>query len=258
MGEYDMVNSRFNPNVISKAFAIIRAFTDEKSDWGVNELARYLEIPVSSLHRNLKTLRDENILGISAQTGKYTIGPELVRMASIISSQVEIKQVARTFMEEISSTISESVYLGLYHPQYRKISFVEGVHSQNPLQYVLEIGVLQSIHIAASGKVVLAHLDDDEIQRIFEKEAVDIDEQEQICDEIKLIREQGYMITLGERLAGASGTAAPIFDSTQKVIGCITCVIPLNHYDEKQKYKVAKKVMEGAAKISYVLGYKQD
>lgn len=252
-----MASRAFNSNVISKTFAIIRAFSDEQSAWGVNELARYLDIPVSSLHRNLKTLREENILQLSAQTGKYIIGPELIRMASIISSQVEIKNVARTFMQEISSAFNESVYLGLYYPQYKKLSFVEGVHSHNPLQYVLKIGALESIHFAASGKVVLAFLEEKELHQVFTEEAVPEKEQAEIKAELKRIREQGYHITSGERLAGASGTAAPIFDSTQKVVGCITCVIPLNHYDELQKYDVANKVMKGAADISRVLGYQQ-
>lgn len=251
-----MKSRAFNSNVISKTFAILRAFVDEKVEWGVNELARYLDIPASSLHRNLKTLREENILEMSVHTGKYKIGPEFVRIASIISSQVEMKNVARPFMQEVSSVFNESVYLGLYHPQHKKLSFVEGIHSHNPLQYVLEIGVLQPIHIAASGKVILSYLENEGIQAIFNEENVSLEEQKRILEEIQFVREQGFLITLGERLVGASGTAAPIFDSSQKVIGCITCVIPLTQYDERPKDNIAKKVMEEAAKISRVLGYR--
>lgn len=250
-----MTSRVFNANVISKTFAILRAFTDQKSAWGVNELARYLDIPVSSLHRNLKTLREEKVLQLSAQTGKYIVGPELIRMASIVSSQIEIKNIARPFMQEVSTTFDEPVYLGLYYPQYKKISFVEKVNSQNPLQYVLEVGILHPIHFAASGKVVLAFLNEKEIQRVFTEETISEKEQTKIRQELNDVREKGYLITLEERLTGATGTAAPIFDAAQNIVGCITCVIPLNHYDDQQAFNVAYKVMEEADKISRTLGY---
>lgn len=246
----------YNQNVISKAFAIIRAFTDKKAEWGVNELARYLDIPASSLHRNLKTFKEEHILELSDETKKYSIGPELVRISSIVSSQIEIKSVAKPFLQEISSAFNQSVYLGIFHPKYKKISFVEGVHSQNPLQYVLEIGALQPIHIAASGKVVLSYLEDEIVQDIFKEERVGQEKQGETLDEIQLVHEQGYLVTFGERLSGASGTAAPIFDSTQKVIGCITCVIPFNQYEDVSKEDLARRVMDSAEKISSVLGYR--
>ncbi|MBY7144504.1 IclR family transcriptional regulator [Virgibacillus sp. NKC19-3] len=250
----------YNSNVISKTFAILRAFADEKLNWGVNELARYLDIPASSLHRNLKTLREENILEVSAQTGKYKIGPEFVRIASIISSDIEIKNVARPFMQEVSTMFNESVYLGLYNARSKKISFVEGIHSHNPLKYVLEIGVLQPIHFAASGKTVLAFLETEEIQAVFDEENVSLEEQRIIEKELQLVRDQGFLTTLGERLEGASGTAAPIFDASQKVIGCITCVIPINYYDaydDSLKENLAKKITEAAEKTSRVLGYRR-
>src|SRR5699024_1800338 len=157
--------------------SIVRASADEQPVCGVNEPALYMDMSASSLHRNHKILRQESILEISSQTRKYKVGPEFLRIASIISSQVEIKNIAKPFLEDISSTFNESVYLGIYHPQHKKISFVEGIHSPNPLQYVLKVGALQPIHIAASGKTVLAFLENEEIQGIFEDENVGLAEQ---------------------------------------------------------------------------------
>lgn len=251
------MSKSFKPNVMSKAFAVLRAFTDQKMEWGVNELARYLDIPVSSLHRILKSLREENVLQVSHQTGKYKCGTELVRMASIISVHVDIKSIARPYMQRVSSAMNESVYLGLYYPQHKKLSFVEGVHSKNPLQYVLEIGVLQPIYFAASGKVILANLDKEEMKAVFEHERVSVEEQERIHKDIDQIRRQQSAVTFGERLSGAAGIAAPIFDASQRVIGCITCVIPFNHFDESQEDTIIKFIKEEAENISHALGYRR-
>ena len=71
-----------NNNSISKAFAVLRAFIDEQPQWGVNELARYLQLPPSTLHRILTVLRDENILSVDEQTKRYKIGTELIRLST--------------------------------------------------------------------------------------------------------------------------------------------------------------------------------
>ncbi|GGJ73542.1 IclR family transcriptional regulator [Virgibacillus salexigens] len=255
-----MKDRTYNSNVISKAFAILRAFSDVKLDWGVNELSRYLDIPVSSLHRNLKTLREENILEVSPQTGKYCIGSEFIRIASIISSDIDIKNIARPFMQDVSTQFDESVYLGLYHSASKKISFVEGIHSHNPLKYVLELGSLQPIHFAASGKSVLAYLEDEVIESVLEKEQVSIEQKKQLYEELQLVHKQGYLTTYGERLDGASGTAAPLFDASQNVIGCITCVIPIRFflaYNPEEKNLLGYRIKQQAEAISHVLGYRK-
>ncbi|MFC7393050.1 IclR family transcriptional regulator [Scopulibacillus cellulosilyticus] len=250
-----MVRTAGNSNVISKAFAVLRAFTDKKMEWGVNELARYMDIPVSSLHRILTHLKDEGLLQISPVTNKYKVGYELIRMSSIISAQVDLKSLSRPFLKKISSAVNESVYLGLYYSQFKKLAFVEGVHSQNPLQYVLEIGVLQPIHIAASGKVILAHLNKNEVASIFEEEGIDGEEAKKVRSELEKVRKQDYLMTAGERLPGAIGIASPLYDASQQVIGCITCVIPIRHFKQEQEEMISQQVREGALKISQSLGY---
>ena len=48
-------------------------------------------------------------------------------------------------MKNLSDKLNESVYLSLYHPQQKKLSFVDSFHSSNnALQYVLEIAVSAS------------------------------------------------------------------------------------------------------------------
>ncbi|MFM1653004.1 IclR family transcriptional regulator [Brevibacillus sp. B_LB10_24] len=252
-----MTKQASKPNVISKTLEVIRAFTDHQKEWGVNELARFLDVPVSTLHRILKILRGENILEVSSETGKYKIGAEMIRMSSIISSKVDIKNVARPFMKKLSNMVNESVYLALYHPQHKKMSLIDSVHSSNnALQYVLELGVLQPIYFAASGKVILAFLGQEEIDSVFQAEGVSEEDQVKIRKEIAMIREQAYAFTINERKIGALGISAPIFDASQKVIGSLFCVVPVKNFDESKKDFFVRHVKEEAKNISNLLGFR--
>lgn len=242
-------------NVISKTFKILRAFTDEKNEWGVNELSRHLEIPVSSLHRMITTLKQEHILEYSEHTKKYRIGIDFIRMASIISANVDIKKIVRPYLEKLSSQIHHSVYFAMYYPQYKKLSFLDSVKSFSALQYVLDLGVLEPIHVAASGKTILAHLSDTEISAVLEAEKVPADEKSKILNELELIRTQHYAITANERKHGAMSIGAPIFDADKEVIGSVICVIPISNYKKELENQYINQVKNTAEAISYSLGY---
>lgn len=242
-------------NVISKTFSLLRAFTDVQSEWGVNELARFLDMPVSSAHRMISSLKDEHILEYSEVTNKYKIGSDFIRMASIISTNVDVKKVARPFLENLATNLHHSVYFSLYYPQHQKLAFVDSVKSSYALQYVLEIGVLQPVHVAASGKIILANLNGDEIEMILEKEVETEYEKEILSDELKKVKEQGYAKTANERKEGALSIGAPVFDASRKVIGSIICVIPIGDYEESQENFFIQSVKDSAKEVSYLLGY---
>ena len=243
-------------NVISKTLSVIRAFTDRRKEWGVNELARYLEIPASSLHRILKILKTENILEMSAISGKYTIGPELIRISSIVAQTADIKAIAKPCLVKLSESVNESVYLGLYYPYYNKMAFVDAVHSSNnALQYVLEIGILHPLYIASSGKSILAFLEPEAVQKALNTEELGDEDRRRIGIEIETIRNQGYAITKNERKIGAYGISAPVFGVMREVVGCVTCVIPVKSFDESAKDEVVRKVRETAMAISHSMGH---
>jgi len=243
-------------NVISKSLLVLRSFTDVKKEWGVNELARYLDMPVSSLHRILTILKDEGILAFSTNTQKYNIGLEMIRLSSIVFSDLDIKNIAKPFMESLSETLNESIYLSLYHPDLKQMSFIESVHSSNnAFQYVLEIGVLHSIHIASSGKSILSFFRDEEIESIVEKQNMDVKDRQNLINELEEIRKNGYSFTFNERGIGAFGASAPIFDASQNVVGSLICVLPIKQFEKSKAPVICKELKRKAKEISYSLGY---
>ncbi|WP_085990906.1 IclR family transcriptional regulator [Oceanobacillus senegalensis] len=241
--------------VISKTFKILRSFTDKKNEWGVNELSRYLDMPVSTVHRILSTLKNEHIVEYSELTGKYKLGPEMIRMASIISAKVDIKRIAYSHLFELSIDLDHSVYFAQYYSHYRKLAFVDCVKSKNALQYVLEIGVLQPIHVAASGKNILAYLEESEINEILEGEVELESDRNKVRDELKQIKNQGYAITSNERKMGALSVGAPVFDVSGEIIGSVICVFPISDYEKEKESKYIQRVKKAAKDISHSMGY---
>lgn len=251
------MTTSYSNNVISKTFAVLKAFTDEKKEWGVHELARYLRIPTSSLHRILKNLREENLLSISHETGKYSVGSEMVRISSIISSQVDIKKVAKPHLEKLAKTLNESIYLAQYNESHKKLAFIDKAQGSNVLQYVIEIGVLQPITVAASGKAIFAFLDERERNEVLRIENIDDKKTSNLLEEINEIRKAGYITTANERYQGSLSIGVPIFDASAKVVGSIIYTVSVDRFNQAEEEKIAKLLMDEAGNLSYALGYKK-
>lgn len=225
-----------------------------KSEWGVNELARHLKMPPSSLHRMLTSLKEENIVELVESSQKYRIGMDLIRMSSLISTHVDVKSIARPFLEGLKAKLKHPVYFSLYYPQHRKLAFIDSIKSSFALQYVLDIGVLQPIHVASSGKSILAFLTQQEIDAVLDQEGVPVSERLKVIKELEYIKNDGYAITSNERKEGALSVGAPIFKANNVIIGSIICVMPINEFKEEEKEFFIRSVKETAESISYVLG----
>jgi DNA-binding IclR family transcriptional regulator len=251
------MSTQYSNNVISKTFAVLKAFTDEKKEWGVHELARYLSIPTSSLHRILKNLREENLLAISHENGKYSVGSEMVRISSIISSQVDIKKVAKPFIESLATTLNESIYLAQYNESHKKLAFIDKAQGSNVLQYVIEIGVLQPITVAASGKAILAFLDERERNEVFRIENIAEENSNKLLEEISEIRKAGFITTANERYQGSLSIGVPIFDASAKVVGSIIYTVPVDRFNRAEEEIIVNLLKQEAGNLSNSLGYKK-
>lgn len=246
-----------NSNMILKAIAVLRAFTDEQAVWGVNELSRHMGIPVSSLHRILKSFREEGILTVQPHSNKYSFGPEFIRMASIVHSKSDIKLIARPIIEQLSDQLDETIYLSLYFPQKHRLAFVDHIQSSKPLQYMLELGIHYPIHIAASGKAILAFLPQADIEMVVAEEQLDAKEAAELIALLQQIRQQGYAESSSERRADSVGIGCPLFDATGNVIGSIICAIPQHVYEPARKPIIIQAMMNTANQISKQLGYNE-
>ncbi|MCP8615256.1 IclR family transcriptional regulator [Salirhabdus salicampi] len=249
-----MSSSINKTGVISKAFKIINVFIDEKPEWGVRELANYLNVPTSTLHRFLLQLLDIGVLEFKESTNKYVIGSELIRISSAVSSRIDIKKIARPLLKELVDKHKETVCLVLYHKQSKKVSFVEKVNGPDPLQYMINLGELHAVPYGSTGKSIMAYLTDEECNSILEAEGFSDAEIEKFKEELRDIREKGYASSVGERFKSSKGVSAPIFNASGNPIGSLAYTVPITRMTH-DVIEIASDLKSSALQISRLLGY---
>jgi DNA-binding IclR family transcriptional regulator len=242
-------------NVLAKAFTILRAFTDISSTWGVRELAKYVDIPNSTVHRLLLQLQEEGIVSYNEKYSKYEYGIELIRISSIVSHSFEVTKVVKPFLEKLATKHNETFCLILYNEKNDTLIWTDKASGGSPLQYVIHYGEAQPIPFGASGKSILAFLSNEKIIEICEKENFSGEKIEEILAECEQIRKQKYIITSSERIKGAKGYASPILNSLDEPIGSIILTTPIDRASSLKDEEISKDILEATMTISHIFGH---
>jgi DNA-binding IclR family transcriptional regulator len=108
--------------------------------------------------------------------------------------------------------------------------------------------------------VVLAYLDDDEIERAVAAQDPSpvqglLPDAEDIRQALASIRKQGYAITHSHRTPNTVGVGAPFFDAGGEVLGSLGFLIPSFRWEHAAVDEVVGALREAAAALSSQLGH---
>lgn len=243
---------------VAKLLACIAEADDEVS---IKYLCQVLNLPASTVHRLLNLLTEEAIIEPSPKRGLYGPGLELVRVSSLIMSKFSIADLAKPIMREIVEECDQVCVLLRYIPTSRKVMPVHAEYSSNPLRYQIDLFQPYSLLWGATGRVVLAFLQSDEIEAALQDDesspvtGARPPSRKAMMKELADIRERGYAITQNQKIPGAVGFAAPLFSSTARVMGCLSITIPKTRFNQKAEAAIVKILLAHTAVLNRKLGF---
>ncbi|MCX7912485.1 MAG: IclR family transcriptional regulator, partial [Dehalococcoidales bacterium] len=183
----------------------------------VTDIASYCRLSVSTVHRQLQTLRKLGWVIQDESSHKYYLGPLVNRLSSnhIVVHRYLIAH-ALPEMLRLAELSEETVHLGI--AQYLHYRLLHEIPSKHDLRITEETRKLAPlpIYAGATAKVLLSQLDDEELQmtlrhikinRITENTVTD---KNQFLAQIEEVRRVGYSVSRGERIPGGLCIAAPI------------------------------------------------
>ena len=161
-------------------------------------------------------------------------------------------------MQALAKQIPGTTQLGILSEG--KVLFIHSVGYPGSTDAFADVGLQRALHATASGKLFLADMPLEEVERMMahgvekytEKTLVTF---EQIKEELQQIAAKGYAVNDEELLPGFYYLAAPVFDSTGATVGTIsiTMTSELAHAGNEATY--ASLLCEAARKSSLQLGY---
>ena len=211
------------------------------------EIATALAIPVSSLSYLLSTLVERSYLERDGR--RYSAGPGLARLQKStghFSLADRAAPLVRTMRMQLNETTSFFIRDGW------QIEAIVTESSEQALRYSVPQGQRLPMHALAAGKVMLAAMPGDELDRYFAEATLEpftpstVTTEAQLRAQIAEIQETGVGKTVEEYSRGIVGIARLVrFDA--ELAGSLSVAVPMVRYDEETDQRVRDMLHKTAA-----------
>ncbi len=245
---------------VRNALRVLKVFRDASGDLGVSDLARRVDLGKSTVHRLVTTLTAEGFLTQDPATGRYRLGLVLAELGAAATIDKNFHAAAIGPLEELWKLTGETVQLALLDG--REVVFVERIESPNTLRLFNEVGRRNWAHASGTGKVLLAFLPSDELDRLLDGWKLPaltphtITDPAALREELDRVRARGYSQNINEASVGIVSVGAPIRDATGRAVAAVSSAGPALRLHAAVMESHAGAVLAAAEAISRNLGWR--
>jgi len=250
-------------NTIGKAISIFETIQSARQPLSIKEISEALGINKSSLHHHIKTLTEFGYLQQNAESRKYDIGLNLVRVGQAYLQRLDVRERGHLYLEELSKQLNQTVHmLVLDHNEAVYVDKVDVNHQPGALQCSSFIGLRTDVYSTASGKVLLSNLESgslDAVLKNIKPRTITPHTEIRISElrkELVVTKERGYGLDLQEHSLGLQCIAVPVLNVHSQCVAAISVSCPISTISSEM---LEKEVLEAlkvtGRKISAAMGY---
>jgi DNA-binding IclR family transcriptional regulator len=255
-----MPKGKYVINSVVRAIQVLKCFSFDKPTYKLSEFQKKLGFNKTTLTRILASLEEAGVIEKDEPTKQYKLTYHLFHIGNVYRDQMDLYNVAMPLISQLAASEKETVHLAIL--DNFRVLYIGKIESTQSIRIMSRIGSLNPCYSTGVGKVMLAYLDEDEIERFFYTVKLErftpntIWEPNELRHHLKRIKEQGYAIDEGENEEEVRCVAAPIFDRNGKVIAGLSISGPVFRMSrEKINQKLIPAAKETAQMISKSMGY---
>ncbi|WP_336338755.1 IclR family transcriptional regulator [Haloarcula brevis] len=203
---------------------------DELEGARVVEIAERVDRSQSVVHNHLSTLRE---LEYVVKSGKeYQLTLRFLGLGERVRHRIPLYEAAHPEVQKLAQQTGELITL-LVEEHGQGIYLDIGQGSKD-IQYPAIPGVRTHLHCSAVGKVILAHLSEEERETILQTHGLPeqtpqtITDRDSLDDELEIIRDQDLAFDREEFRTGLKSVGAPITGQNGEVLGALSIAGPAN------------------------------
>ena len=229
----------------------------------IRDLSIELKLPKGTIHRILSSLSYFGYIRQGRETKNYFLGFKLMELSSLLGNQLDLRKVAEPFLRDLAESTQEAVHMVVLDAN--EIVYIDKIETQKitgGLKMASMVGSRNPVHSCAVGKVLAAHLSEEELDRLIKEKGLPqrttntITNPAAFKEHLMIVRNQGYAIDDEENERGIRCLAAPIFGEKGRPVAAISVSGPAFRVTKKIAQEVLKKeVIKAAYDISQRLGF---
>ncbi|HBN9845809.1 TPA: IclR family transcriptional regulator [Pseudomonas aeruginosa] len=151
--------------LVARTLDVIEVFSQERRPLSLTELARLLDIPMSSCLGLIRTLHVRGYLYEVRKRGGYYPTKRLLTASLRIDSGDPLVSLVEEHLQHLQREVGETVVLGKMESD--RILYLCVVESSLPIRYSTEVGTLRPLHANSIGQAILARMAESEAREIL-------------------------------------------------------------------------------------------
>jgi IclR family pca regulon transcriptional regulator len=240
-----------------RGIAVIQVFSHDHPALTLSEVARLTAMTRATARRILHTLED---LGHVRAEGRYfSLTPRVLSLGWAYLSSLNLADIAHPLMEELVEQTRESCSASTL--DLPDIVYVARVPTRRIMTISIDVGTRLPAHPTSMGRVLLADLSEQDLDRFLEEAPLDAFTDRTITDSDELrrllasVREQGWALTDQELEIGLRSIAAPLRDADGRAIAALNVSAAASRVSiEELKERCLPHLLRTAEAISTALG----
>lgn len=244
---------------LSKGLALIELLAGSDGPQGVTQIANQFAIGKSGIHRILQIMKAAGWVRQTPQ-GEYECTLKLWELGVRLVERIDLRRLAAPFMKKLADETQESIHLSVLDGT--DVLYLDKLDSTQAIAAFTRIGGRAPAYCVASGRALLSHMDEAIVARATQNmksfTKLTITSPDKLRNELQQVRRNGYAINRGEWNEGVRGLAAPIFDSSARVLAAIGIAGPGERMTDSVMKGYAPLVVFAAHNISRELGFARE
>ena len=238
---------------VGKALEVLDAVAAYERPVKFTELLEKSQFPKATLYRFLQTLTNQNFLSHDPDSGSYTLGLRLIRLAHTAWEHASLAPIARPYVEKLAAEAGESVHLA--QMDNGQVIFVEKLKATDRFETLARVGQVAPAYCTGVGKAMLAFIAPKRLEIVLKQQSfypytkATHATPESLLAELPTIRRDGIAFDREEHEVGIVSIAAPIFISNGRVIGALSVASSTARYDLKGLQSFRAGLIDTAEKI---------
>jgi IclR family transcriptional regulator, acetate operon repressor len=242
---------------VVRAMTLLKAFSDERPEWGLSDLARSVGLNKATAFRLLAALESEGMLARNPRTDQYRLGPETIALGARALRSNDLRSAARPVLTALAFAVSETATLEILEGGDALI--LDEVAGPSLIGTAPSIGTRWPVYATSTGKVLISELEESDrsrrlprrLSRITDRT---ISDRAALDRELAKVRTRGFATAIEELEQGYVAIAAPVRDHDGRIVAGISVGGPSTRLTSARIATIAPEVRKAAADVSRRLG----
>ena len=244
---------------VDRSLAILEAMAREGGPMGLGEISAEVELTRSTVHRLLATLISRGFARQDPASGRYALGFKALEVGTSCLASLDIRGVARPHLRNLARECGETANLSVLEGM--DVIYIDQVETESIIKMRARLGSRGPAYCTGSGKVLLASLPDEELDRLLDGRILKryttrtIADPARLRQELERTRRDGFALDFGEMEPTVRCAAAPIRDYDGQVLYAVSISGPSTRIEgERLRSVLVPAVLRAAQEISKELG----